>query len=74
MGESSTLKTTKQLLTVENNSIITEGLSGHNKMVFCTSDFVTLILVSGKDIFGIIQESKMSQLLLGVFFNLELAT
>lgn len=47
--ESSTLKTTKQLLNVENKSLITDGLSGH-KNTFFTSDFMTLVLISEKDI------------------------
>lgn len=45
--EFNTLKTRKQLLNVENKSIITDGLSGHNKTYF-TFDFMTL--VSEKDI------------------------
>lgn len=47
--ESSTLKTTKQLLNVENKSISTNGLSRHNKTFF-TSDFMTHVFVSKKDI------------------------
>lgn len=47
--ESSTLKTTIQLLNVENKSIITDRLSGRNKTFF-TSDFMTLVFVSEKGI------------------------
>jgi len=62
----------KDLLSIENQS--TEELSGHNKTFFCTSDFLTLVLVSGKDILALFNKVRCLSCCFSFCFNQGLAT